>query len=441
MKKMPQKNTEQFNALKTDRINTIPIFDGELELDILANIAFNPKLQHKILYLTEDDFYSLVAINIYSIFYALYKKENVIDISAVRKQISFYHLVNRQYSVIPSQFDLQLKKLKELTYKRILQDIAYRITIMVEEGKGVDEIRNFYDSSMRKVVIKKDELDVDEEFENYITQKSLPVIKTGFPKLDRFTGGFMRGTYSIIASAQGVGKSTLLLNFLSYICGKQNKKVLYITLDMNFLGLYTKLISCISGISFSKMMFDMESLNISEWKEINNTRAKIEQFKLLKLGEEEIKTSDIRAKIKEEKDIDIVMIDYLQLLKPADKGKTMYETISNISNELKILSSEANIPFIVIASINRDYADRRKKIPDISDIRGSGEIEYDADLVLLLYRESAFRKAKDTENEKEFEHKGELIIAKNRYGESNLKIPIYFDGSISLIREMGENLF
>ncbi|WP_406607524.1 DnaB-like helicase C-terminal domain-containing protein, partial [Candidatus Infernicultor aquiphilus] len=228
MKKMPQKNTEQFNALKTGRINTIPIFDGELELDILANIAFNPKLQHKILYLTEDDFYSPVAINIYSIFYALYKKENVIDISAVRKQISFYHLVNRQYSVIPSQFDLQLKKLKELTYKRILQDIAYRITIMVEEGKGVDEIRNFYDSSMRKVVIKKDELDVDEEFENYITQKSLPVIKTGFPKLDRFTGGFMRGTYSIIASAQGVGKSTLLLNFLSYICGKQNKKVLYI---------------------------------------------------------------------------------------------------------------------------------------------------------------------------------------------------------------------
>ncbi|WP_406607523.1 DnaB-like helicase C-terminal domain-containing protein, partial [Candidatus Infernicultor aquiphilus] len=186
-------------------------------------------------------------------------------------------------------------------------------------------------------------------------------------------------------------------------------------------GLYTKLISCISGISFSKMMFDMKSLNINEWKEINNTRAKIEQFKLLKLGEEEIKTSDIRAKIKEEKDIDIVMIDYLQLLKPADKGKTMYETISNISNELKILSSEANIPFIVIASINRDYADRRKKIPDISDIRGSGEIEYDADLVLLLYREAAFRKAKDTENEKEFEHKGELIIAKNRYGESNLK--------------------
>ena len=182
----------------------------------------------------------------------------------------------------------------------------------------------------------------------------------------------------------------------------------------------------------------MTSITNDEWKAINDARAKVSKFKISWLGQEEVKTSDIKSALKEENDIDVVMIDYMQLLKPASQGRTPYEITTNISKELKILSGEFNIPFIVIASINRDYSDRTDYTPHISDIRNSGSVEYDADLVLLLHRESAFRDYNENKDVSEFEfkHKAELIIAKNRFGESNLRIPIFFDGAKSLMREL-----
>ena len=155
------------------------------------------------------------------------------------------------------------------------------------------------------------------------------------------------------------------------------------------------------------------------------------------LGEKEINTADIKAEIKELRNIDVIFIDYLQLLKPTFPGKSLYESTSNISRELKVLAMEFNIPFVVINSINRDYSNRNDYKPHISDLRNSGQLEYDADLVLMLHRPSMFREADTSkgEDKKTFENKAELIIAKNRFGESNLEIDFYFDGAKSSFKE------
>jgi replicative DNA helicase len=97
---------------------------------------------------------------------------------------------------------------------------------------------------------------------------------------------------------------------------------------------------------------------------------------------------------------------------------------------------KSDIPVVAINSINRDYSDRKDFRPHISDLRNSGQLEYDADLVLLLHRPAMFGQAKEGESKEEFKHKAELIIAKNRLGEANFEIGYFFDGEKCLFMEM-----
>jgi len=386
IKKTHQGNIKRYKAIATGGLSTTPVFDIDLELEVLAAIAFNRKIQYKINKLNDDDFYSTANKEIYKHFKHVFNNKKIIDIITIGKKINCVSLLNREYAVYPSQIDLQIEKLRELSVKRLLQNIAYKMTVMIDEGKSLEDIKNFYNEKMRRISLGfNDDITtekIDEELEEYLTRRELPVIKTGFPKLDRITGGFTNGSYTIIASAQGIGKTTLMINFLSHICSKLNKKVLCVSLEMSFLSLQAKIISNLSGVSFSKMMFAMSDLNEEEWIKINEARAKMSNFRIQWLGQKEVSINEIKTKLNEEGDVDIVMIDYMQLLTPSIRGRTLYETMTNISRELKILASEFNIPFVVIASINRDYSDRSGYTPHISDIRGSGSIEYDADLVV-----------------------------------------------------------
>jgi replicative DNA helicase len=250
----------------------------------------------------------------------------------------------------------------------------------------------------------------------------------------------MEGSLNILASAQGIGKTTFVMNMLPSICEKQGKKVLFVSLEMTFMALHAKLVSLLSGVPFSKMMYDMQTLTTDEWISINNARARAYGYHIYRMGEKQVSTIDIRAKLKALKDVDIVILDYLQLVKPIIKSTSMYEIITNISRELKMIAAEANIPFIVIASINRDYSDRGDYRPHISDIRGSGNIEYDADMVLLLHRDSAFREYNPSKDADEyaFNHSADITVAKNRFGEANLRIDLFFDGAKSIMRESHE---
>ncbi len=433
------------NILKNQNLYN-QVFDRELELDILATIIFNEHLSYKITSLNEDDFYSLDTKQAFNKFKECFDKEGIIDVSALSgESIIYKELAGRVYTVQPYALDYKIKKLKELSAKRKLQRIAYDTIIKVEEGREYEEIKNYNLEEIGKIEVAKKDLtvpEIDSEFEKVLEERKPVSIESGYSKLDWLAGGFLNGSLDIIAAAQGLGKTSFVVNILCNIC-KKGKKVLFVTLEMSLLSIYSKIISYLSGVPFIEILrgskrenglwidFDKE-----EWIKINNARAEVSKYNLCLYGQKGLNTSDIKAKLKDIGGADIVFVDYLQRLKPVSAYNSMYERVSNIAQELKTAAVEADIPFVVISSINRDYSDRRDFKPQISDLRGSGDIEFDSDMVLLLHRESAFRDAREDENEAEFEHRAELIIAKNRYGASNLGVNFYFDGDKGLFKEI-----
>ena len=439
----PMNKYSREKKIKTDKLITLPVHDGELELDTLACIVYNPKNYSKIMLLEADDFYITANREIFQGIRECYKKDKVINLPTLslklKKYSAFLKLINIKDYVITTQVNLNIKKLKGIKTSRRIQDLSYQATLKTSQGENPADVRNWLAREIEKITTPYDKEEItiealEERFDKMLDESNTKPITTGFPKLDRKIGGLANGTMTIIAAAQGVGKSTMVINILNHICGKLDRSVLYVSLEMTFDNLYLWSISSLSGVPYQKMKYRKSELGDDELELITNARAKINQYRQVRMGEEEISVDDIRYKLKE-KEIDVVIIDYLQRIKPNQRYASEYERLTNISGGLASLSKEFNIPIVVIASINRKYSERTDNTPRVSDIRGSGSIEFDADTVLLLHRDSAFGKYTKGDIDK-YNHGGKLYIAKNRYGESNKVIEIYFDGARVLIREM-----
>jgi replicative DNA helicase len=441
---MITKAIEKYNprSLKTNKLSVDPVYNVELELDTLATLAFNSQFGYMVEILDEDDFYSLENREIFNWFKSEYKQKQMIDVSAAPKDIKplIVDITNRH--LITAGFEKRVETLKDISAKRKIQDIAYKATVMAIEERGLEDIRNFILGSCEQISgyrsgAKKLETSyIDEKFEEYLSGKELPAISTGFSKLDRYMGGFLPGSLNIIAAAQGIGKTSWIINAINNVCSK-GKKALVVSLEMSHISLYGKLVSVISKVSNFKMLFKKGELNEVDWTEINRARAKISEYKIERMEVKDTCPADIKAKLSQTKDIDIVFVDYLQMLKPNDKAGSIYEATTNIVKTLKNMATEFNIPLVVIASINRDYSDRKDSRPHIADMRDSGAIEYTADTVLLLHREYAYKDLPDeARRAQEAEHEAEIVIAKNRYGQANIEIEMYFDGEIGLFAEV-----
>jgi len=416
-----------------------------LELDVLATLVFGNE-QHKITMLDEEDFYSLDTRDIFRTFLKTYNQKGVIDASILSNESNYTLIVNRNTAILPSQLDLRIGELKDLTGRRKIKAISEQANIMAQENKSSQEIRNWQIGELEKIRMVKDPKveELDQRFEDILGGNQTLSVLSGYRKFDYLVGGFLEGTFNVIAAGQGVGKTTLAVNMMCNIC-KRGKRVLFATIEMSPQLLYSKIISHLTGISYREILMgkvrrDDKWVEFGEWewKRINQARAEVASYSLELFGERGMTTADIKSKIIEIGGCDIVFVDYLQMLIPVEAGRSNYEKISNVAAELKNVALETTVPLVVISSINRDYSDRSDYKPQIADLRGSGEIEFAADMVILLHRESAFRKARPGEDEIEFEHHGELIVAKDRCGESNLVIRLYFDGARSLITEATE---
>ena len=431
--------------METDKLKNLKIHDTDLEIDTLACIVWNAENYSKILLLEEEDFYNLKNKNMFLALKEIYERDGLINLSivssALKHDTAFIELINRGDKTISSHINHNIKRLKELRASRDIQTLSYEATVKISQGDDPAEVKEWLareidmiNQSSDKKEITNDEL--EKRFDDMIDDSNEKPITSGFIKLDEKTGGFDKGTLTIIAAAQGVGKTTMALNLLDHFCRMLKIPVLYASLEMTFDTLYLMSVSRLSGVPYFKIKHKKKDISDSDWSRIMDARAKVSEFNVIRMGEEEISTNDIRYKIKERKPA-IVIIDYLQRIKSKQRFNSEYEKLTNISGELQALAKEFNIPVIVIASINRKYSERPDNTPRISDIRGSGSIEFDADTVLLLHRDSAFGTCMNG-NVNKFKYGGNLYIAKNRFGESNKAIDIYFDGSIVLMREWQE---
>ncbi len=241
-------------------------------------------------------------------------------------------------------------------------------------------------------------------------------INTGYAEFDKSYGGLAKGEYLIIGGRPGMGKTSFLLN-LALNLSKKGTGVLYLSYESNPEYLMRKIIAMELEIPLSHLT--KGDLNDQEWNAIKTRAVDIDKWPLfikesLSHGVDDL-TNQIR-RIKSGKNVDVVIVDYLQMIEPLNKRVSREQAISEVSRRMKQLARELDIAIVVSSQLSRQVETRTgNKIPMLVDLRESGSIEQDADKVLFIYRPEYYRLEENEFGESSF-GLAEMIIAKNRNG-------------------------
>jgi replicative DNA helicase len=274
---------------------------------------------------------------------------------------------------------------------------------------------------------------VYEKINSFIgNKKDIIGLNTGYPNLNKATLGFQKGDLMILAARPAVGKSTYAINLALQVAKTNNAHVAFFSLEMSIEQLLMRIYAYQAGVDLSKI----RSGNLTS-----------DDILLLSLAKEELSKlnlyfdvspssniSDIRAKCRQLHQagkLDFIVIDYLQLITVENSRGNRQEEVSKISRQLKMLAQELNIPILALSQLSRNTEGRENKTPQLSDLRESGSIEQDADIVYFIYRRSDVEdqdiadqlndKLKEEQLQRENKTKKEMIeviisIAKNRQG-------------------------
>lgn len=256
-------------------------------------------------------------------------------------------------------------------------------------------------------------------------------IPTGFRELDDVTNGLHPGQLILIAARPGLGKSTLALDFARSAALKSNVPTVFFSLEMSATEISQRLIAAETSVPLTVIRKSKE-MNNEGWKRINSVQARIGDTPLYIDDSPNLTLSEIRAKcrrMKAQLGIKLVIIDYLQLMTSGKKVENRQQEVSEFSRSLKLLAKELGVPVVALSQLNRGSEQSPDKKPQLSNLRESGSLEQDADIVLLLHRE---RFAEQGENRND----AEIHIAKHRNGEMRV-LRVQFEGIYSRFSDMG----
>ena len=340
--------------------------------------------------------------------------------------------ITNLYVQIVEEKSIERKLLKDM--QNISDDIlTSRLDFNQILDKTEDKLINLIKKRRTSQIMEIDKASniVYEQIQKYSENKSdLTGLDTGYPKLNKVTLGFQKGELIILAARPSVGKSTYAINLATQISKINKAHVALFSLEMSIEQLMMRMFSYQAEVELSKV----RSGNLSSEDMLLIGLAKQELSKLHIYFDEDSSSNiaDIRAKcrqLKNEGKLDFVIIDYLQLITAANAKGNRQEEVSIISRSLKVLARELEVPIIALSQLSRSIEGRENKVPVLADLRESGSIEQDADLVMFLFRRSDVEedetKLEDELNEKakvqpvkKDEDKQEIIlsVAKNRQG-------------------------
>ncbi|CAI8381475.1 MAG: Replicative DNA helicase [Flavobacteriales bacterium] len=277
--------------------------------------------------------------------------------------------------------------------------------------------------------------------EEIAKQDGLSGVSTGFEKLDKLTSGWQPSDLVIVAARPGMGKTALALSMARNISVKQNIPVAFFSLEMSSVQLITRLISSETGLSSDKLRTG--KLADHEWQQLNIKVSDLESAPLFIDDSPSLTIFELRAKARRlasSHGIKLIIIDYLQLMNigSSNKAGNREQEISTISRNLKALAKELNIPVIALSQLSRAVETRGgTKRPILSDLRESGSIEQDADIVSFLYRPEYYGIMEwDDEMKTPSEGQGEFIVAKHRNGALD-SIKLKFIPSLGKFEDIG----
>lgn len=295
-----------------------------------------------------------------------------------------------------------------------LLDNAEQKIFDIRRGKNIQGLQR-----INEIVIQTfDRLDMINSEESSL-HKGIP---TGIGTLDEIITGLNRSDLILLAARPGMGKTSFALNVARNVAIKEKRRVAFFSLEMTNEQLVSRLISTEASVSGIKLRTG--NLNEDEWLRIIQAGDILSKTQLYFDDSPGITIPEMKAKLRRLKNVDLVIIDYLQLMSSNRNVNNRVQEISEITRNLKIMAKEINVPVITLSQLSRASEQRAEHRPVLSDLRDSGSIEQDADIVMFLYRADYYSSSAD---ENEDKNSGECIVAKNRHGEAR-SVPLHWQG-------------
>jgi len=412
----------------------LPPHDTESEASTLASALMSREALLKVLgILGVEDFYSEQHQILFDAIRELDKKSKPIDVLTVKHYLSDKNLFEKAggdsyladlYRTLSTSANAEFyaTRVKELSLRRKLIEVSTKI-VANSYDLSIDTIE-LLDSSEKEVFsvtegrITTDIQDIETITQEAISQiekfykekRTVTGIPTGYMDIDNMLTGLHPSELLILAARPSIGKTSLALNFLNHIALVEKKSVFFFSLEMPAVQLLMRLISIEGMINSQKMRSG--SLNTDEMKKIYSTAERFMKSPIIIDDTPGVTLSDIRARARrsaQRSPIGLIIIDYLQLISSTTRADRNQQ-ISEISRGLKLLARELNCPILALSQLSRSVESRSDQRPMLSDLRESGAIEQDADVVMFIYREDKVKP--DTEKR----NIAEIMIAKQRNG-------------------------
>jgi len=253
--------------------------------------------------------------------------------------------------------------------------------------------------------------------------RAITGVPSGFLDLDMLTAGFHPSDLVVIAARPGMGKSSFMLSMALNIAFEEKLPLAIFSLEMSKEQLVLRMLSMISGVPLQNMRKGF--LSDEDWEKVVRAILELSSKDIYIDDSPSLSTTELRIKsrkLKKEKGVGIIFVDYLQLLKTPYRFATRQEEVAEISRNLKALAKELEVPVVALAQLSRQVEQRSDKRPQLADLRESGQIEQDADLILFIHRPEVYKKNPPPEEE----GLAEIIVAKQRQGPTGI-VKLAFD--------------
>jgi replicative DNA helicase len=421
----------------------------EAEEAVLGSVLIDPEVIFRLSpFLKAQDFFIVKNGWIWDVFMALHERREPIDFLTVcnemeaRGQLAevggaayISHLIN----VVPTAIHAEgYGRIVERTSlrRRLLGAASDIAQLAYEESEDIDEVIDRAEQSLFAVSeqrISRELVPIAEVVSSYYDRiaylhehRGEPLgIPTGFTDLDKLLGGLQRSDLLIVAARPGVGKTSLLLSMGLNAARKYHQRVAVFSLEMASEQVVQRLVSQETGIDSQRLR--LGDVYDDEWERFMRAASDLSNALVYLDDTPSISVLQLRTKARRvhaEHGLDMILVDYLQLMTGDVRSENRVQEISYISRGLKALARELNVPVVAASQLSRAVEQRSEKKPILSDLRESGSIEQDADVVIFIYRDDVYNEQSERKNV------AEIIVAKHRNGPTGM-VELYFKNQLA----------
>lgn len=427
-----------------ENMNVLP-HDLLAEQAVLGSIFLDPdKIHIASEYLTKDSFFKLSHGMLFNIMQDLSDKGDPIDPVSVKsaldsigqfEQVGGMAFLASLINAVPTSAHIEhySKVVAEKSRARkVIEDLSQSISNVYDGQKDLNEILSQTEQNLSTISSEQKKgfrpiIDVIDSTQSILDERSQKVgdvtgTSTGFTVFDQITTGLHEDNLIIIAARPAMGKTAFALNIAQNVAKSSDKAVAIFSLEMGAESLVERMLSAEGLIPSYHVRTG--NLSESEWRRMISAQERLAKGKIFIDDTAGIRISEIRSKAKrlaqENGGLGLIVIDYLQLIEGRGRENRQQE-VSEISRQLKIIAKELKVPVIALSQLSRGVDQRNDKRPILSDLRESGSIEQDADIVAFLYREAYYKR----DEQEEPDNVTELILEKNRHGSLGT-VQLYF---------------